>query len=111
MAVTAEDVMALLEDDADAHGYGLQQVKKLLAAGKSLNRIAESYYRKRAAQVLYLVNVSESGSSRGMDAVFPRMIALANMYGKAADLEEAQGEEDTNTDQGRFIRSWDIGRA
>ena len=112
MATIVLEVQSLLEDDAHDHGFTEGVIQELIDAGRGANRIAEMYYRKRAAQTLYLVNVSESSSTRGMEVVHARMIKLAEMYGKLADVEEADSGDGGGTiSQDRFIRSWDIERA
>lgn len=107
MADTRDDVMARIEDNASEHGYNATLINRLLAAGKSANRIAEMYWRKRATQTINLVNTSEAGSTRGLEAVYPRMIALAEKYAAAAEAEENASQGDT----ARYARFYPITRA
>jgi len=109
MAVTLTEVQALLEDDAASHGFGNKQILELIAAGRSANRIAALYYRKRAAQTLYLVNVSEAGSSRSLDSIYPRMVGLAQEYEKLAVAEETPIDP-TDPESGRYMKTYPITR-
>jgi len=82
-----------IEDDATAYGFGeVEIVRRLDVVGQTPTRIIAVYWAKRAQNVITLVNISESGSSRGNDAIYARMSALAEKWGALADAEETEEE-------------------
>jgi hypothetical protein len=103
-----DDLKLLIEDDATDHGWTDEKLQALLDEGKSINRIAAIYWDKRAQQTIYLSNVSESGSSRSLDTIYPRMVAMAKKYADLADAEDAATPEETGL---RYLRTYDIDRA
>jgi len=107
MADTVNDVRDKIESDAESHGWDDDKITAYLGDGKTANRIAAIYWNRRAQETLYLVNVSESGSSRSLDQVYPRMVEMANMYTRLADAEDDSGPSETST---RFVRSHPIER-
>lgn len=104
-----DDLKLLIEDDAADHGWSDEKLQALLDEGKSPNRVAAIYWDKRAQQTIYLSNVSESGSSRSLDSIYPRMVALAKKYSDLADEEDASSPTDPTPE--RYMRTYDIQRA
>jgi hypothetical protein len=107
MAVTLADVRDKIEDNAIEHGWDDAAIQARIDAGQSANRIAAIYWTKRAQQTLYLVNVSEGGSTRGLDSIYPRLVAMAKLY---SDLADAEDGDDPGDAAARYIRSHPIKR-
>lgn len=82
-------VVDLIEETREEHGWGDVEIARRLDLGQSVLRVAAVYWNKRANATLYLVNTSESGSSRGNDAVYARMKARADELTRLADEEAA----------------------
>lgn len=91
MATSADiaKVQDLVEDDAVTHGWDAVTIAGRLDAGARPLRIAETYWRKRAQDFLLIVSTSESGSSRGNDVIYDRMVRQADDLAKLASIEEA----------------------
>ena len=75
------------------YGWADPEVADRLDAGDKWQRVVATYWRQRASATLLLVNTSESGSSRGLDSVYPRMAALATEWEARADLIENPASE------------------
>lgn len=103
-----QDVKDKIEDDAIEHGWNDAKIQGYLDDGKTPNRVAAIYWQKRAEQTAYLVNISESGSSRSMDSIYPRMLEMFKYYDGLANGEEETGDD---PDAKRYIRSYPIGYA
>jgi hypothetical protein len=88
-----------IEDDAAERGWTDPYIAARLDAGASVNRVSETYWRKRAQATIELVNTSEAGSSRGNDAVYSRMVAQADYYAGLALVEEAVAPETAAVDR------------
>lgn len=88
---TSSDIQLVkdnIEGDASTHGFDDTEIARRLDLGQGINRVSAAYWRKRANDTLYLVNVSESGSSRALDSVYPRMVAAAERYEVLALADE-----------------------
>jgi len=90
-----------------AEGWDEAEIIRRLDEGANRNRVVESYWRKRATDFITLVNTSESGSTRGNDAIYNRMVAAADAHAKKADAEEAT----SGTASVETLGSFDIERA
>jgi hypothetical protein len=106
MAATIETVRDLIEDNAAEHGWDDAEIQSRINSGLSANRIASIYWEKRAQQTLYLVNISEAGSSRSLESIHARMVAMAKKYRDLADAEIAEPTEGPT----RFLHSHPITR-
>lgn len=87
----AEDIQAVLdniESDYTAHGWTEAEIEARLENGAIWQRVVYAYWNMRANQTILLVNTSEAGSSRGMDAVYSRIRALADSWDTKAGLIE-----------------------
>lgn len=69
-----------IESDYMSHGWSEQVITDRLDAAVNPARIIALYWRMRASATITLVNTSESGSSRGNDAIYNRMKALADEW-------------------------------
>ncbi len=78
-----------IEDEASANGWGDVEIAARLDAGQSVLRVIETYWTKRAQAYLLVVSTSESGSTRGNDVIYNRMVAEAERYRVLAVAEEA----------------------
>lgn len=88
---TVEEIQAVLDmlgDDPASNGYDDARINELLDAGITDNAIAATYWEKRYASTAELIDISESGSSRGLSAVTKNAKDLAALYRGRADLEE-----------------------
>lgn len=89
---TAEQIQFVkdgIEADYESHGWSEVEIMTRIDTGVRVERVVAAYWRKRASETILLVNTSESGSSRGMDAVYSRMKALADEWEKRAqDLDD-----------------------
>ena len=81
-------VIDSIEADHEEHGWDESSISDRLDAGAIKERVVAAYWRMRASETISLVNTSESGSSRGMDSVYPRMKALADEWDARAVLVE-----------------------
>lgn len=79
-AADIAQVVDSIEPTYADNGWSEQQIADRLDAGSIPERVIAAYWRHRASQTVMLVNVSESGSSRGNDAVYNRMKALADEW-------------------------------
>lgn len=77
-----------IEPTYEEHGWTETDIITRLDAGAIPERVIATYWRMRASAVLYLVNTSESGSSRGNDTVYPRLKALADDWDAKATVIE-----------------------
>lgn len=91
MAAAADIAFVLdnVEPDLTPSGWTEADLTARLDGGAKPSRVVASYWKRRAAQVIQLVNTSESGSSRGMDSVYPRFKALADEWEARATADEA----------------------
>lgn len=80
-------------EDEPAEGWDGTTIAVRLDAGAIKERVIATYWRKRASASIGLVNVSESGSSRGLDSIYSRMNALAQEWEVKADVLENPPEE------------------
>lgn len=76
-----------------SYGWDDTIIATRLDEGQIWQRVVATYWRSRASAVIQLVNTSEAGSSRGMDSVYPRMAALAELWEGRADLLENPASE------------------
>ena len=84
-----------IETSYAQYGWGGEEIANRLDAGARKERVIAAYWRKRASDVILLVNTSEAGSSRGMDSVYPRMNQLAEEWEARAILLEDPPEDKT----------------
>jgi hypothetical protein len=64
-----------------------------LDEGALRERVVAAYWTRRAAQVIKLVNTSESGSSRANDSLYPRFKQLSDEWSaRALALENPPSE-------------------
>lgn len=91
-----------VERDHESHGWSEGDFSARLDNGENRNRIVAAYWRGRATEVITLVNTSESGSSRGNDAIYSRMSALADRYAALADYEEYESGGTSEATLGSF---------
>lgn len=106
---TAADIQRVidnLEAGYETHGWSETTIAGRLDTGQSVSRIISVYWTQRANSVIELVNTSESGSSRGNDAIYARMKALAAEWAKKADDEEDAAEVATegHARNGQIVR-------
>ena len=91
MATEAEiaAVQAMLggADQATENGWDPDKIEELIDAGTSVNSISASYWEERYAATSELIDISESGSSRGLSAVTRNARDLAALYRKRVDDE------------------------
>lgn len=86
---TSEDILAVRDAIEPAPtGWEDAEIAERLDAGRSINRTIESYWRTRAQNYILVVSTSESGSTRGNDVIYNRMIGLADEYASRALTEE-----------------------
>ncbi len=74
-------------DFADENGYDHNKIEDLLDAGQTLNTIAAKFWESRWSASAELIDISESGSSRGLSAVTRNARDLAALYRGRADNE------------------------
>lgn len=94
---TNEQIQAVrdaIEADAEEHGWNEIEITTRIDTGTRIERIIAAYWRRRASDVIGLVNTSEAGSSRGMDSVYPRYKTLADDWEKKADDLDREAEID-----------------
>lgn len=84
-----EKVQAALggADNADENGYDANKIEDLLDSGQTLNSIAARFWEERWSASSELIDISESGSSRGLSAVTKNARDLAALYRGRADSE------------------------
>lgn len=87
---------------AELSGWTSSDISTRLEGGAVPARVISAYWRRRAAQVIQLVNTSEAGSSRGMDSVYPRFKALGDEWDARATAEETVAETATTNRLGSF---------
>jgi hypothetical protein len=92
----AADILFVL-DNIEADTWSGNDIEVRLDAGAIKERVIATFWRKRASEVIELVNTSESGSTRGMDSVYPRMNALAQSWEDKAGLLENPPQESSAT--------------
>jgi hypothetical protein len=73
-----------IEPNYSEHGWSDQEILDRLDTGSVPQRVVAAYWRMRASQTILLVNTSESGSSRGNDAIYSRMRDLADAWDQRA---------------------------
>ena len=74
-------------EKAEQNGWTEEKIAALLDAGDSENSIAALYWEERYAATSELIDISESGSSRGLSAVTRNAANLAKLYRDRADAE------------------------
>lgn len=93
MATEAEiaAVQAMLGgvDLAEENGWDAARIEAAIDAGTTTNSIAAGYWEERYAATSELIDISESGSSRGLSAVTRNAKDLAALYRSRADAEVA----------------------
>lgn len=102
---TADDIQFVIdhiESDYTEHDWDRTDIEYRLDNGAIKERVVATYWRQRASATLNLVNVSEAGSSRGMDSVYPRMKALADEWDGKATVIETPIAPDTRGRLGSF---------
>ena len=72
---------------ATENGYDDNKIEDLLDAGQTPNSIAASFWESRWSASAELIDISESGSSRGLSAVTRNAKDLAALYRHRADNE------------------------
>lgn len=72
---------------AEENGYDHNKIEDLLDAGQTLNSIAAKFWESRWTASAELIDISESGSSRGLSAVTKNARDLAALYRGRADSE------------------------
>lgn len=72
---------------AEENGYDANKIETLLDAGQTLNSIAAKFWEARWTASAELIDISESGSSRGLSAVTRNARDMAAMYRSRADSE------------------------
>lgn len=84
-----EDVQQALGgvENADENGYDANRIEDLLDGGQTLNSIAARFWEGRWTASAELIDISESGSSRGLSAVTRNAKDLAALYRGRADSE------------------------
>jgi hypothetical protein len=90
MADAAEVSFVLDAIDPHYEDYGWEEtdIVDRIDNGAIPARVVAAYWRMRASRAITLVNTSEAGSSRGNDAIYARMKALADEWDtKALALE------------------------
>lgn len=75
------------QENADEHGYDAAKIEALLDGGNTANEIAATFWERRYAATSELIDMSESGSSRGLSAITKNARDLAAMYRKRTDDE------------------------
>jgi hypothetical protein len=87
----ASDIQVVIDNieaGYEEHGWSETAISDRLDSGAIPERVITAYWRTRANTALYLVNTSESGSSRGNDVVYSRMKTLADEWdAKALAIE------------------------
>lgn len=92
-AADIQTVQDNIRADAAKNGWDETEIAARLDSGAIVERVIASYWRSQATAAIRLVNVSESGSSRGLDSIYSRMNALAESWETKADLKENPSEE------------------
>jgi hypothetical protein len=72
---------------AEENGYDGSKIEDLLDIGETLNSIAAKFWEGRWTASAELIDISESGSSRGLSAVTKNAKDLAALYRGRADSE------------------------
>lgn len=94
-AADVQFVIDAIEKNYAEHGWGDQVIADRLDAGSIKERVVAAYWRMRANEVILLVNTSESGSSRGNDAIYSRMRDLADQWDATAKAIESPATTET----------------
>lgn len=87
---TAEEIQSVLEllgEDWEDNGYDQNRIEDLLDAGQTPNQIAASYWEKVYTSTANFIDISESGSSRGLSAVTRNAKDLAALFRGRAEAE------------------------
>lgn len=93
---SAADVLFVtdnIESNYLEKGWTDVMITDRLDSGALKERVVATYWRMRASATIQLVNMSESGSSRGLDAIYARMNALAESWEAKAVALETPTEE------------------
>lgn len=75
--------------NAEEYGYDASKIEDLLDSGVSANTIAANFWESRYTASAELIDISESGSSRGLSAVTRNAKDLAALYRDRANSEVA----------------------
>jgi hypothetical protein len=84
---SADDIAMVidnLEPTYADNGWDEDKIAARLDGGAIPERVISTYWMQRATAVITLVNTSESGSSRGNDVLYSRMLGLAQQWDAAA---------------------------
>ena len=92
-AAAIKTVQDNIRADAAENGWDEIEIAARLDAGARPERVIATYWRAQATAAIRLVNVSESGSSRGLDSIYSRMNQLATEWELKADALENPPEE------------------
>lgn len=82
-----------VESNRADYGWDDTAIEARLDAGAIKERVVATYWRQRASAAITLVNVSESGSSRGLESIYARMNALAESWEARADALDNPPDE------------------
>lgn len=85
--ITAVQAMLGGAEAAEENGWDANKIEDLIDGGSTPNAIAASYWEERYAATSELIDISESGSSRGLSAVTRNARDLAALYRKRVDDE------------------------
>lgn len=88
--------IAFVQDNIkpDVVGWDATAIAARLDAGAIKERAVATFWRQQATEAIELVNVSESGSSRGLDSIYSRMNALAESWEtKSTELENPAAQQ------------------
>lgn len=91
---TTEQIQAV-KDAIETDGWSELEITTRIDAGVRVERVIAAYWRQRASATIMLVNTSEAGSTRGMDAVYARMKALADEWEAKAKALDDEAETDS----------------
>jgi len=83
----ASDIIRVIDNIEPTYadnGWDDAKIEARLDAGAIPERVISAYWMARATAVITLVNTSESGSSRGNDVLYSRMLGLAQQWDAAA---------------------------
>lgn len=91
----AADVQAVRDElppEAAALGWTQEKIEQVLDEPNSVVRTIRRFWSYRVAQTNEFVNISESGSSRSMEAVFNHALAMLQYWdGRVKEEDEGQG--------------------
>lgn len=91
---------------AEQYEYDAAKIESLLDSGYTENAIAAQFWESRHAATAEFIDISESGSSRGMSAITRNAKDLAAMY-----RGRANAENPPEIIRRRGLRAHKLGRA